>query len=229
MKPSSSFVALSVVVCWLSLLPPSVLSIWIPPELIQSGEFEPVHKYRERNGIQYNYEPENLHPEHCRYISEEECRRDDLAITEKRRRRQQQVADGLHRRTSESIGDVKLLILLVKFPEHARSGRELPPKEHFEQLCREQIKPYLYQQSYGQYNIQECVVQDWITTDNSEDFYAQGKSGLLGNVETQKFFHPALNKMDANAQFMGPAFWEQFVSSITSILRKRLRFCNYYD
>lgn len=92
-------------------------------------------------------------------------------------------------------GSFKPLILLVRFTDHLE--RDLPPREHFQTMCEDQIKPYFVEQSYGQYNI-ECDVKDWMDTDNTEAFYSAGNSNWQGSDLAASFFVPVLNQLDAS-------------------------------
>ena len=104
-----------------------------------------------------------------------------------------------HRRhlQSPSKGSPKLLVLLVQFPDHV--GRDLPTREQIQERCQTEVIPYLQQQSYNQYNILECDVQEWMVTDQDEATYSQGRQGLLGPIDSQKFFHAVLNQLDQQA------------------------------
>jgi hypothetical protein len=62
------------------------------------------------------------------------------------------------RALNPSLGDFKLLVLLVRFPEDANVA--LPTHQYFADLCSNEIRPYFSKQSYGKYNINECVVMD---------------------------------------------------------------------
>jgi M6 family metalloprotease-like protein len=107
------------------------------------------------------------------------------------------------RELNPSLGDFNLLVLLVRFPEDANA--ELPTQQYFADLCNNEIRPYFSKQSYGKYNINECVVMDWITTDNSAAFYAGGVSNLAPANVASKFFLPVLNAIDQQGMD-----WTQF-------------------
>lgn len=101
-----------------------------------------------------------------------------------------------HRRSlNPSVGQFRALVILVRFTDH--SARELPPVEHYEALCRLEIVPYLNQQSYGQYVVEDCDVYDWRTTDNTEMFYADEVSGFKKSDEASAFFEPVLTQLDS--------------------------------
>jgi M6 family metalloprotease-like protein len=107
------------------------------------------------------------------------------------------------RALNPSLGDFKLLVLLVRFPEDANV--ELPTQQYFADLCNNEIRPYFNAQSYGNYNINECVVMDWITTDNSAAVYAGGVSNLAPANVASKFFLPVLDAIDQQGMD-----WTQF-------------------
>jgi M6 family metalloprotease-like protein len=92
-----------------------------------------------------------------------------------------------------TIGTFKALVLLVRFTDHA--DRELPTRDYFFDLCNNQIKSYLSEQSYGQYNI-ECDVRDWANTDNTEAYYAAGVANYQGADLSAAMFIPVLNQLD---------------------------------
>jgi hypothetical protein len=107
------------------------------------------------------------------------------------------------RALNPSVGDLKLLVILVRFPEDANVV--LPTRQYFADLCNNEIRPYFNVQSYGKYNIYECVVMDWITTDNSAAFYANGNSNLAPANVASKFFLPVLDAIDRQGMD-----WTQF-------------------
>lgn len=100
-----------------------------------------------------------------------------------------------HRSLNPSIGQFRALVVLVRFTDH--TTRDLPPVEHYETLCRQEIAPYLHQQSYGQYVVEDCDVFDWRTTDNTERFFADGVSGFKKSDEASAFFEPVLTQLDS--------------------------------
>jgi len=94
-------------------------------------------------------------------------------------------------------GDVKALLLLIRFPDHV--DRTLPDRSYFDSLCNQQIKTYFAEQSYGTYRI-TCDVMDWQVADNTEKFYAGGQAGQLGSDRSGAFITPILDKL-AEEQF----------------------------
>ena len=94
-------------------------------------------------------------------------------------------------------GDVKALLLLIRFPDHV--DRTLPGRSYFDSLCNQQIKTYFAEQSYGTYRI-TCDVKNWQVADNTEKLYAGGQAGQLGFDRSGAFITPILDKL-AEEQF----------------------------
>jgi hypothetical protein len=61
---------------------PCLSEAFVPPKPGSDLEatYEPVHAYRRRMNISYHYQPKSLHPEMCRYLSEEECQDADESM-----------------------------------------------------------------------------------------------------------------------------------------------------
>jgi M6 family metalloprotease-like protein len=95
-----------------------------------------------------------------------------------------------------SNGEFHALIVLVQFPEHAM--RELPSASYFETLCAKKVVPYLFDQSYGRYHIQDCDVLPWTMTNASQTFYANNESNVKGADRAADFASPVLDQWDAN-------------------------------
>jgi hypothetical protein len=174
-------------------------SAFVFPDLSSdTSQWETVEQYRERHNITY-YQPVHIHPEYCRYVTEDTCRANDEAAARSIEKRQQ-------RRLNPSKGSFTVLVLLVQFTDH--QDRVLPPKEYYEELCNGSgpsatnpvgsISEYFDQSSYGQFNI-NCEVMDWRLTNNTEDYFAQGMSGLVGSDRGQDFFRPILDEIEAAA------------------------------
>lgn len=102
------------------------------------------------------------------------------------------------RSLGQSIGSFRVLVLLVRFTDHG--DRALPPPSHFQQLCDDNIKPFLAAQSAGRYSITACDVQEWIDTDNTEAFYAGGFSNLQESNLAAAMFVPVLKKLEQEHQ-----------------------------
>lgn len=183
----------------------SLAVAFLPPE--DWEEWEPVHVYRQNQGIEYSYQPKHINPELCRFLTEEECEREDsLAVTSTTGRR-------LQTRSAPYQGEIRVLMPLIQFPEH--NDRTLPPKSYFEEMCNGSksdinpvgsIREFFEQQSNGVYKI-TCEVIDWKMADNSMAFYAQGQSGLLGSDKAQLFMHSVLTEID-NEKTAQDMFWK---------------------
>lgn len=184
------------------------------------ADWEPAHRMRQRlNMTQYQYRPIHLpgKNEHCRYLTEDECRREDEAVG----RAKQQSSFGFHknnnndtksdrhrrRRLNPSVGsNMRVLVLLVRFSDHG--SRWLPPREHFEEMLNGNgtstlntvgsFKEYLRYASLGRYRLQ-FDVRDWHTDPNPESYYSQGQYGLIGSTNAREISHSALD----SAQAMG--------------------------
>jgi Immune inhibitor A peptidase M6 len=118
--------------------------------------------YRARHNISFAYQTQQLPAEHCRFLSQETCRRDDQAHVEKKRlyAEQQQQARRLGRSRQrqrhlnpstmggegENDGEdgdsgteqiFRVLVILCQFPEHASNPnwvQQLPNRDYFETL-----------------------------------------------------------------------------------------------
>ena len=135
-------------------------------------------------------------------VSTSPYERDDSSLT---------LPEEHHRRvaaTSKSIGTLKNLVILMQFEDH--KNRILPSKEDIMVLMNsddvdEELAPtgslkMLYRdQSYGKLTI-ESEVTDWILLNNTEKYYADGKTGF---VET---FHEALRYALDELEARGFAF-----------------------
>mmetsp|Transcript_11951 Transcript_11951/g.30318 ORF Transcript_11951/g.30318 Transcript_11951/m.30318 type:complete len:767 (-) Transcript_11951:168-2468(-) len=105
------------------------------------------------------------------------------------------VPDGQHRRVaSKSIGTLKNLVILLQFKDHKK--RKLPSRQDIDVLMNSEeidenlaptgsLKMLYRQHSQGLLTI-ESEVTDWILLDNTEAYYANGRSGFVS------VFHEAL-------------------------------------
>jgi len=98
--------------------------------------------------------------------------------------------------TNPSIGTFNALIVLVQFPEH--SNRILPSQSYIQNLCDTEIVPYLRDQSYQQYNIEECDVLPWRMTNQSQAYFANNESNMKGEDRAADFAVPVLDQWDAD-------------------------------
>lgn len=104
-------------------------------------------------------------------------------------------------RSLVSQGNVKVLVLLVRFSNHV--DRNLPEKSYFETLFNgvgsSDINPvggaseYYYYSSMGMYNVTFDVVQDWRTLDQPESYFANGESGRVNANRNQEMAYSSLD------------------------------------
>jgi M6 family metalloprotease-like protein len=102
----------------------------------------------------------------------------------------------------ETHGFIRVLIVLVQFPDHA--DRKLPNKKDYEELFNGDeesdiiptgsIKQWLAANSYGKMQI-EAEVADWTITDDTEFYYSFGKSGVT--IEFRRSMYPALDRLES--------------------------------
>lgn len=125
----------------------------------------------------------------------------------------------------QSKGDIRVLVLLIRWSEHG--SRELPTPDVYEAICGE-MGDYFRQQSYNQYNIVDCDVQDWFSVGLSEQEFSQGKSGQLGDASEQ-FFWSKLDAMDQAAAAAGDlTFWNQYDADVDGKIDALLVFHSGY-
>ncbi|GAX27245.1 hypothetical protein FisN_13Lh198 [Fistulifera solaris] len=146
---------------------------------------------RARLEIDYNYEPRYVDSEHCRFLTEAECEDFDQDYGRQLR----------ERRLNPSEGDFKVLVLLIKFSDHA--DKEVPPREYYEELFNGSgpsdinevgsMKDWLNTNSMGKYKVQ-FDVRDWEVAPNTESFYAAGNAGRTSDL--QEIYRDVLTKID---------------------------------
>lgn len=166
----------------------------VPPHPSYS-DWEPVHDRRRRLNQTWVYEPEHISHEFCRHMSESQCREHDELIGDAKA--------GRHgRRLSPSVGQVRVLVLLVRFKNH--KNRALPSQEYFEELFNGgddsdvgSIKDYFRFSSLGQYRVQ-FDVRDWFDLPETEAFYSEGRHGLVGGDRLQRMFWPVMDAVDSD-------------------------------
>ena len=185
-----------VMVLWPPLVP--LTSALMPPHP-NFTEWESVHQMRQRLDITWNYEPVHLSHEHCRNLTEDSCRIEDEGLGDAK----------LHRRgrhLSPSTGTVRVLVLLMKFPEYDENVMgPLPPVEYYEEMFNGNgrsselpvgsLKEYLRFSSLGKYRVQ-FDVRGWFEADSTEGTYAAGNYGLNGQIAMQKIFYSAMDEVD---------------------------------
>lgn len=190
---TSSFHLLLLLILAVALQQPQVIWGWVPPHPKSSlvHNFETVHDMRRRLNIQYNYTPQLLHPELCRFTSEEECQEADENLrhhAESHRRDLLVTAPSI---SNPSLGSINVLVLLIQFTDH--QNREKVPIEQIESMWKGPIKRWFTLNSGGSYEINPIVVE-WHVTDNTETHYSFGKRGVTS--ETQQMAWPILDKLD---------------------------------
>jgi hypothetical protein len=184
--------------------------------------YENVHAERRRLNITYDYNPEHVSAEHCRYLSEELCEQEDK-IMGNARQKMIDFADHQRRHLqmgvpitfpgnsnnatvhSPSSGDFVIPVLLIRFPEDIH--KPLQPLSFFEEMFNSQGPPsdinpagsvsqWLYYNTLGQYRA-TFDIHDWSTAPQSAAFYAQGKAAKLGILVAQTVFRWKLEEMDS--------------------------------
>ena len=170
---------------------------------------------RQRLGISYNYTPTLLHPENCRYVSEEECQHADESLQQhaqthvkhiqqnrawREQKSQQQPTNSSSTNSDRALqginhnpnlGKIKVLILLIQFPDHG--NRNLISKEEIESIWKGEISDWFAVNSGGLYEV-DPVVLEWTITDKSEKDYAAGVQGFT--TELQQAMYPVLDRLD---------------------------------
>lgn len=187
---------------------------WLPPHPNSTRPWESVHDMRKRLNLDFNYTPSHLHPEMCRYLTEEECELSDIAM------RAQQAKNRNLQQANPTTGKIKVLVLMVLFTDHTE--RDLISKDEVEKfwqtkvpgelifsgskavqyVCDSGSKNILFPfrpdwinaNSQGVYEIEATVI-DWGLTDNTEIYYSFGKTGIV--PEGRQMAFPILDRLDA--------------------------------
>jgi hypothetical protein len=210
--------AATAAVVLLSTRAPLRVAALAPPHPLYFSDYEPLHEYRLKHNITYNYTPKHYPADHCRFLTEEQCRRDDQAAGGESRERRKDLllgnkrnrkghsssSDEDQRALNPSTGDgIKVLVLLRYFPEHAGIVSQLPKKEYFEELLNgvgpSAVNPvggiaeFFHLNSLKAMNV-EFIVQDWTVTKESEAGYSGGQAGKLGVLRVQDVFRDELDR-----------------------------------
>lgn len=191
------FIIISIVLSLLLFSSTTVVVSLAPPHP-DFDTWESVHQYRRRLNMTYTYTPKHLHPEQCRFLSEEQCEVEDGVI--------EHAIHGTHgRHLAPTTGTVRVLVLLVRFADH--TNRELPLRDFFEKIFNGDgiseinpvgsIKEYYRYASVGQYRV-SFDVRDWHTSEFTEAQVAQNSYGLVGQDQLQKFFYSAMDAVDSS-------------------------------
>lgn len=146
---------------------------------------------RARLEIDYEYAPQYVDSEHCRFLTEAECEEFD----------QEHGRHLKERRLNPTEGDFKVLVLLIKFSDHV--DKEVPPREYYDELLNGSgpsevnevgsLKEWLYVNSMGKYKV-EFDVRDWEVAPNTESYYAAGNAGRSSDL--QDVYRDVLTKLD---------------------------------
>jgi hypothetical protein len=181
----------------LALFPWARIAALAPPHPdFTADDWKTLHEMRHRNNFTHSYKPSHITNFECSMQTEEDCRNND---------EQARLPDNpAERRLNPSIGsNVKVLVLLVKFK--GETNPNIPPLSHFEELFNGNgksainqagsIRQYLRYSSLGKYNVQ-FVVRDWVDVPETEEYYAKGVSGRIGNIPQQELFADAMADID---------------------------------
>ncbi|CAB9525500.1 Immune inhibitor A peptidase M6 [Seminavis robusta] len=109
------------------------------------------------------------------------------------------------KRNPHSIGPdepvIEVLVILMRFQDHV--NRTLPTKRTLENLWNDRIHQWFDLNSYGHYRY-HATVTDWMDTDDTEESYAGGVSGLRHSL--QHSFWPLLDTLHETKDWD----WAQF-------------------
>lgn len=185
-------------------------------------DYENILDMYSRLNITRRYKTKHLrNPEHCRYLTDEQCETEDLAygrnrerhLQKQRERRKKRRLQNQHgRQLNPSIGTFKALVLLVRFPgdENKRladishldtvfNGRRGPDGEFVDDEINPvgSIAEYMHYASLGQYHVKfEFASKDWEMAPQSDSYYANKQSGRLGGLEMQETIAWKLDELD---------------------------------
>lgn len=120
--------------------------------------WESVYALRRRLNITFNYQPSHISDEHCRHLSEEQCRTDDEAAAGAKAQRV--LASSTPASGFTHGNHLKVLVLLCRFSDHA--NRQLPTRAYYDELFNGaglsavnpvgSIRQWMYFNSVGKYN-----------------------------------------------------------------------------
>jgi len=106
------------------------------PDYVNHPEtpYESLRAYRKRLNITAydNYSPQHISPQHCRFLTKEECKRDDEAARVRIAQVRQQRGRTLQGPDYITQGPVKIVVLLCRFKDH--ENKVLPDRSHYDQL-----------------------------------------------------------------------------------------------
>ena len=158
---------------------------WVPPRPGSSIEWESVHDMRERLNITYDYTPSLLHPEICRYMTQEECQDGDESLKAHGRAHRKLQQDRMH---NPNLGTIKVreqvegryylsgaahhlpcipiqvLVLPIVFRGHEK--RPLIDKADIEYMWNNLVPEWFDTNSFGNYDVEpyvaDCRWLEWI-------------------------------------------------------------------
>jgi bacillopeptidase F (M6 metalloprotease family) len=154
----------------------------------------------EKDIVDYGYKTRLLNPELCRHLSEEACEELDTGFIDQAKKR---------RELQDYIGSIRVLVVLMQWSDHP-SDKTLVPAAELREVWNGvgaddviipsgSIANYTRTNSHGKLELTAEVV-DWIRTDNTEKYYADGRSGksssALNAVDLKEAFVPLLKQMD---------------------------------
>jgi M6 family metalloprotease-like protein len=135
-----------------------------------------------------------LDPQFCKDLSDKECSDWNESFEGHTRK-----LNGIVKRT----GTLRPLVLLMKFSDHTE--RPLPTRDQVDELWNGigindniptgSIFEFIDTNSLGELFL-EADVMDWQTTDNTEEYYADGQSGLTRSLALS--MHPLLKQLDSD-------------------------------
>jgi hypothetical protein len=128
------------------------------------------------------YRPRALRPEACQHLTDEACQEMDDRFYQHQERTLQTAADS---------GSVKMLVILMRWSDHG--NKNLPSPDDYRTMFSAatgvtdgniipggSISSYVDTQTYGKLEL-DVTVTDWMTTDNTETYYAAGRKGTPSN------------------------------------------------
>jgi len=176
----------------------TTVQAWLPPyphKNARHSTWESVQDMRRRLELSYDYTPAVIHPEMCRYLTEEECHYADASMAKQQEKTHlypqlQTKQVGLN--VNPKTGTIKALVLMVRFKDHV--SRDMIPKSAVDDFWLNRVPQWMKVNSQGLYNLQATVI-DWTTTDNTEKYYSFDKQGIV--PEGQQMAWPILDNLDA--------------------------------
>jgi M6 family metalloprotease-like protein len=172
-----------------------------------AAALESVRDYRRRLDVPFDYEPNFLDENVCRFVKDDECESMDHAL-ERSALHTREVATTTHK--------LQTLVVLIQWQDHI--SRELIPAEQIDLLWNADgtdptlypsgsVRDYINQNSYGNLEV-EFHVQDWQMTNGTELFYADGRFGY-DQSDTQSELRQALYYVLDQMEAAGFP-WEQY-------------------